>query len=156
MLPLGQLCIEIAISVCLSVCGPFRIFLIPQWCGMMTSGQNCFTQIEKLRNLRQKFVLPVFNRNFSKLFEFFLTYFGNLLDFFLTNVWWSLDYFWKKKCRLNKRAKKTLKKNSSSPTTIQMNYLKYDYIMYLITNRFFFFFLFIKYTRKHTLLNQYK
>ena len=34
----------------------------------------------------QKFVLPVFNRNFSKLLEFFLTYFGNLLDFFLIYV----------------------------------------------------------------------
>ena len=69
---------------------------------------NIWSILQKT-NIRQKFVLPVFNRNFSKLLEFFLTYFGNLLYLFLIYVWWSLDYFWKKKCRLNKRAKKSIK-----------------------------------------------
>ena len=45
----------------------------------------------------------------------YVTALGNLLDFFLIYVWWSLDYFWRKKCRLNKRAKKNHKKLPPPP-----------------------------------------
>ena len=119
------------------------------------SGLQLFGVKEYLRLIyRQKFVLPVFNRNFSKLLEFFLTYFGNLLDFFLIYVWWSLDYFWKKKCRLNKRAKKTHKNYILLPHHHPISL--FEIWLYCVPKQqnIFFFFVFIEYARKHTLLDR--
>ena len=107
-------------------------------------------------NFGQKFVLPVFNRNFSRLLEFFLTYFGNLLDFLLIYVWWSLDNFWRKKnADWIKEVKKTIKNYLLLPHHHPI--LLFEIWLYYVPkqqNVFFFFFVFIEYTRKHTLLDQ--
>ena len=47
---------------------------------------NTLKDIKILCFAGKKFVFPVFNRDFSKLLDFFLTYFGNLLDIFLIYV----------------------------------------------------------------------
>ena len=52
-----------------------------KWLQMAPDGFKWLPMAPKGSKLRQKFVLPVFNRNFSKLLEFFLTAFGNLLGF---------------------------------------------------------------------------